>query len=216
MANRKKRRRRLGPATEGEREDRKAHITALRQQGRELSEIAALYGISRERARQIAERGGFLRGGGKDPVAVVRCLRLPGVRSLYGLCVTLKAQTETSHQPGLVRDLLQELGLWEAAQRLFRLRTRQWRRTRQADCLRAVQAFIDDEGRTPTGGEFGVRAGIPGDPRLPPSGSIFRYFGSMTAFWTALGVTPRATGGTGRRQLALAKMRHNTRQQSQQ
>jgi hypothetical protein len=103
---------------------RAAAWAMLLESGQTLTDIANAVGLSRERVRQIIRKEGYdyRRGVGAgrppDPLAVVRALRQPDCVGLGGLAKRASCSQRNAH------DVLQALGLWPAAERLWRKRRR--------------------------------------------------------------------------------------------
>ena len=124
-----------------------------------------------------------------DPLEVLRELRGP---KCDGLAHLAKAARSSQRE---VKTLLTELGLWPAANRLWRMRGRratevhrlEWR----ASIVGGFQKFARLEGRPP-----GVQDAIAG--ALPFSHvTVIRYFGSWNEAVVAAGFQPRSRGAPG-------------------
>lgn len=178
------------------RRSRAAAWAALITGGLTLTEIAEAVGLSRERVRQILRVEGYsvrlgARGGSSsaEPLKVVAALRDPRCWSL-GMMRYL-----AGCNPPKARFLLQELGLWDAAERLWRARAQrgQHRFTdgRKQRIVDALREFAERTGNTP-------RIQDTMDGRLPfAHTTAVRYFGSWSAAVAAAGLTPRRRGTPG-------------------
>ncbi len=133
------------PATRDQRAARAAAWAALIDGGLTLTDVANAVGLSRERIRQVLRAHGHATkcaSGSRacDPVACVSALR--DSRSLSLTSTARWARTS----PHALRRLLQELGLWNAANRLWRARTSVVVRRQ---IVRAIKQFAHDAGKAP-------------------------------------------------------------------
>ena len=173
---------------------RAAAWAALVQGGLTLVDIANAVGLTRERVRQILRAEGHSErknqrgpGTGLDPLAIVGAVRdrrcySPG--SFEGLA-------KCSFPDG--RSVLKELGLWEATERLWRLRQRRLSDndgTRiRAAIVEALEAFGKREGRVPR-----IADAMAGAFPFAHTTAV-RYFGLWSKAVTAAGFRARRRGG---------------------
>lgn len=170
--------------------ERDEYVVAQRRAGYTLQEIADDLGVSRERVRQLCERAGIgdlhAAGGPErlDPIAVLRYARSPECRSLKAAAAHLGVPMSS------VYAMVHQLGAMGALKRLYRWRASSANRAR---IVERMQAWIDANGRLPTGREINdpTRTGLPCGP------TIASAFGSVSAMWKAMGVTPRPSGYRG-------------------
>ncbi len=173
---------------------RAATWAALIDGGATMTEIAEIVGLSRERVRQILRKEGFdsragMRGipSSNNPLVVVAALR-------HRDCYSLRWLSLLSRYPeDVAQRMLQELGIWPAAERLWRMRSRRLADQAQQRMLDAIRAYAAKAGHPP-----GINDAIAG--KLPFSHTtIVRRFGSWNKAITAAGLTPASRGGRGHR-----------------
>lgn len=174
---------------------RAAAWAALIESGATLTDIGKAVGLSRERVRQILRAQGYEAGSRQgsqessgDPRAIVAALREPRCSSISSLGYRAHCP------PSVARRVLVALGLWPAAQRLWRLRARLASRERsersREHVLDGIRAFVRRTGDVPTIADTG--AGL-----LPfAHTTAVRHFRSWSNAIRAAGFTPRQGGGT--------------------
>lgn len=172
---------------------RAAAWAMLLESGQTLTDIANAVGLSRERVRQIIRKEGYdyRRGVGAgrppDPLAVVRALRQPDCVGLGGLAKRANCSQRNAH------DVLQALGLWPAAERLWRKRRRHRKRTvrleRRAQVVREFSAFAKRTGHPPS-----IDDAIAGELPFCHT-TVIRHFGSWSAALAKTGLRTRGPGG---------------------
>jgi hypothetical protein len=173
---------------------RAAAWATLIESGATLTDIGKAVGLSRERVRQILRAQGYEAGSrhsnqdsAGDPRAVIAALREPGWSSISSLAYRAHCP------PSVARRVLLALGLWPAAQRLWRLRARLASRKRAEKSrqyvLDEIRAFVRRNKDVPTIADAG--AGL-----LPfAHTTAVRHFGTWSNAIRAAGFTPRQGGG---------------------
>lgn len=168
-----KRRRVVAPRVQRNTE-RDEYVAACIRAGHTLQSVADTLGITRERVRQLAHRAGVSERVGHsvvhDPVKI-----LAAARRLDSIAQVAK---ETGFSTGAISEVLRELGVRPALERLWRWRCGSRRRARVAARLRA---FANELGRTPTAKDI-----MGFSPSLYVEGC--RTFGSIMAFRAAAGL----------------------------
>mgnify|MGYP001559917629 CR=1 FL=1 len=146
---------------------RNAEIVALAASGSlTLDEIAAPYGITRERVRQLLTRAGVTPSHlhTVDVVTVMRALRAPTTLSLT------RVARLASGSPANVRIALGELGLLGVALRLFRLRKYHQRLGEQRRWVEQYRALAAMLGRRPQVGDLRRNGWFNSNPLGSPFG----------------------------------------------
>lgn len=177
--------------------NRDAQIVVMRESGTKLEEIGAVFGITRERVRQVLKRNGYSgpAASAVDPIGAMRLLRLR-----HTLSVEDAARALGVHSSQVYR-LLHAMGRAESVARLLR-----WRRHSLARpaLVAQLQAFAATHGRSPYMREFGLVRGSQRYSDLPDAGTLQRYFGSLPAAFEAAGLARRTPGGGGHRRKQVA------------
>lgn len=168
-------------------EARREVMRTLYRDGATLEEIGTLYGVTRERVRQIVA-GAVQRGTGLDAIRVI------------GVCRKAHCLAEAGEVLGTqtteIKTLLKATGHWPAMHRLW-----EWRKIRNSrrgkisddELIAMLQRFAAKLGRTPTMHE------VNGNPEMPTHTTFVRAFGNWAPACRAAGLTPRALGGAGHR-----------------
>ena len=146
--------------------------------GASMQAVGDLFGLTRERVRQILKRQGVsavTRGHVQkvDPIRVIGAIRSPGIEDF------VDAGKLIGVTGGGVRRIAISLGVHRAALRLFRLRKR-------ARYARQLRALADRLNRTP--------GKIECDLYGPSQSTLQRYFGGMRAAQRAAGLVPNGVG----------------------
>lgn len=173
---------------------RAATWAALIDGGATMSDIADSVGLSRERVRQILRREGLDSRAGtrgvrsnSNPLHLVAALRNQQCYNLSWLSLL------SGYPEDAAKRMLEELGLWPAAVRLWRMRKRQIDERSRSRMLDAIRAFATKTGYPP-----GVNDAIAGN--LPFSHTtVVRRFGTWNNAIAAAGLTPAPRGGKGHR-----------------
>ncbi len=160
-----------------------------------LQDVADLFGISRERVRQISDkemphsRDGLKTG--TDPIAIFREIRQPDCRSIAA--VANKFHTGARE----IQKLLDALGAAMAVERLWR-----WRHSvaliaprefLRSNLIESLRRWHREHGQTPGSLEMSPKNGLPWHM------TYVRVFGSIRAAQIAAGLRPNALGGAGHR-----------------
>lgn len=185
---------------------RARRVLELREEGRTLDEVGQVFGITRERVRQIEKHyGGFDRAvaaekaaarqlasaethrdhildlfrNGQNAREIARRLALP--LAVVNTCLSEFASRADRGANGLARAHSRSVGLTVFS---------------DDDLVAAIRTVADFLGRTPSSGEYLKTARAMGLPSLPTIGN---RFGSWSAAVLAAGLVPR---GSGRRHYA--------------
>lgn len=176
--------------------ERNRQIVSLREDGWTLEEIGHRFGISRERARQIAQAGGVsatAASAQKRRRALEEAERAKG--ALIDGFRAGRAVAELAAELGLFRAAAEEVVRASAtsADRAERKRgssaIRQHLAYSQADLVRAVQEVANRLGGVPSSQEYRAIAGELGLPSLP---TVSKRFGGWAHAVRAAGMTPKA------------------------
>lgn len=165
-------------ALQAEAQNRDAAVAALVVEGRTLTEVGEMLGISRERVRQRCNRVGVSSRFGRhslDPIAIVRELRKPSTLSTGDI-----ARALDTYAPAVTK-VLRILDMYEAARRLFKWR-RDW------ILLRRFIATAELFGHTPSKGE------LDRTPGAPFQNDIQRRLGGLQAAARRAGLKPNVVG----------------------
>lgn len=165
-------------------ESRRDAMVVLHRDGATLEEIGAVYGVTRERARQVIA-GAARRGTGLDPIKTINVCRK--AQSLSAAVEELGCGKHSE-----IRAFLVQTGYWPAMKRLW-----EWRRHR------AYQIFTDEQliaklvelaerlGHTPGMKECNA------DPDMPSHTTYVRRWGNWAPACAAAGLRPMEAGPRG-------------------
>lgn len=165
---------------------RRDAMVTLYRDGATLEEIGAVYGVTRERARQVIA-GATKRGTGLDPIKTINVCR-----KAQSLSAAAKELGGGETKRAMIRAFLVQTGYWSAMKRLW-----QWRRHQ------AYQNFTDDQllaklvalaeklGHTP--GMIECNA----DPDMPSHTTYVRRWGNWAPACAAAGLRPMVAGARG-------------------
>lgn len=153
--------------------------------GATLEEIGELAGITRERVRQRLKRIGVKPARRLDVMRLVDVLRERPVESMAQVGEAIRTETDK------VERALYELGLIDAAVRLFRLRRRARIAANRESMLTSLRDYGKALGRTLRTQDI-VSSERP--KNVPSMTALQRAFGSLSKAFVAAGFTPSTRG----------------------
>lgn len=183
----KEQRRRRSYGSENQREYFRSRAEAMRtlyRDGATLEEIGAVYGVTRERARQVIA-GSVKRGTGLDPIKTINVCRK--AQSLSAAVKELGGGTHAT-----IRAFLVQTGYWSAMKRLWQWRRHQaYKHFTDEQLLAKLVGLAERLGHTP--GMLECNA----DPDMPSHTTYVRRWGNWAPACVAAGLRPMAAGPRG-------------------
>lgn len=178
--------------------ERNALICAFVEGGETFTDVAAVFGVSRERVRQVWQRTGRDKPpSGRMARNTLKILeRIRTHQSIDTFAKALAAEGAYDHDHSYYRDQLREhllkLGVLDAVERLFRIRKRRNDAARDlrrsAQIIGKIRAFADRHGRTPSAIEMYSRGGC------VSAKDVQRLFGGFPEALQAAGFSPNPLG----------------------
>jgi hypothetical protein len=165
---------------------RRQAMAALYQDGATYEEIGQVYGVTRERVRQLIKVTG--KTGRPSRIDPIRVLRAARAANNFGQCVGFLRM-----DPKKVERCLVETGHWTALNRLWRLRKNKQRDVRGEKYLSQLRELARRLGRTP--GLTDINA----EPKFPRHTTFVRYFGSIAMAQKLAGLEPGKVGVSSKR-----------------
>lgn len=152
-----------------------------------LDEIGTVFGITRERARQIIRKAGYTgqRGGAPEREAMIR--------ATVGDATSLRDAAQRCRLPrSQLRSWLEERGLYEAARSGWRTRRKKrYLAAARPRLIAELRALATRLGHVPGTGD------IVADANTSSRYLFYRVFGSLQAAQEAAGFVPRVVGPFG-------------------
>lgn len=185
----KKQRRQRSYGSESEKEyfeSRREAMKTLHRDGATLEEIGAVYGVTRERARQVIA-GATRRGTGLDPIKTINVCR-----KAQSLSAAVRDLGSGDGKHAAIKAFLVQTGYWPAMKRLW-----QWRRNR------AYQHFTDEQLLAKLVGLAEKLGHTPGmkecnaEPDMPTHTTYVRRWGNWAPACVAAGLRPMVAGPRG-------------------
>jgi len=166
--------------------------------GATLQEIGDVAGLTRERVRQRLERIGVTAASRTDVTKLIDVIRHLPVASIWSAGQRIGVDGHAAKRAIL------ELGLFDAVERLFRLRRRALDRRKVERNLAALRQYAAMLGRTPTTKDLNRRDR---PATLSSAPTLQAQFGSLTNAMAAAGLEPnRASRRPARRDRARAEV----------
>lgn len=161
-------------------------MITLYRDGATLEEIGAVYGVTRERARQVIAQV-VRRGTGIDPIKTINVCRK--AQSLTYAAHELGGNSNKSKE---IKAFLIETGYWPAMARLWAWRRKQAYQTfSDEQLLDKLRALAGKLGHTP-----GIKE-VNADPDMPSHTTYVHRWGNWAPACAAAGLTPMKAGARG-------------------
>lgn len=165
-------------------ESRRDAMVLLHRDGATLEEIGAVYGVTRERTRQVIA-GATKRGTGLDPIKTIKVCRRAG-----SLSAAVREMGIDGERAADVRAFLVQTGYWPAMHRLWK-----WRQSKlkgkisNNELIAKLRALAEKLGHTPGMNEVNATPGMPNHM------VYVRAFGNWAPACSAAGLSPTRRGG---------------------
>lgn len=166
-------------------DSRREAMKTLYRDGATLEEIGAVYGVTRERARQVIA-GTATRGTGLDPIKTINVCRK--AQSLSAAVIELGK----GGKHAAIRAFLVQTGYWPAMKRLWQWRRHQaYQHFTDKQLLAKLVGLAEKLGHTPGMTECNA------DPDMPSHTTYVRRWGNWAPACAAAGLRPMVSGARG-------------------